>query len=99
MTRLNLNGYVVGVDLGTLEVTAASLPQLPLLRAANLSWVLLEPGVIAALQGLTWLSISNVLLTTPGVADAADQEQPALRVFLFELAKLTQLQVGAAAGA
>jgi hypothetical protein len=97
MTRLDLNGYVVGTGLGTVEVTAASLPHLPLLRAANLSWVLLEPGVIAALKGLTWLSISNVLLTTPGVADAADQEQPALRAFLLELAKLTQLQVGTAA--
>jgi hypothetical protein len=96
--RLDLQGYDVHVGLGDLSMTTASLPRLPSLRAAHLAWLKLEPGVMGSWKGLTQLSMSNVLLTTPGVGPATGQHQPsALRAFLVELAKLTQLQVGGGA--
>jgi hypothetical protein len=49
LTRLKLRGVEEdqGSSLGFLRVTASALPQLPLLRAAELDWVELGPGVLA----------------------------------------------------
>jgi hypothetical protein len=67
LTRLQLAGCEEDRDIGgCLRLTSAALPQLPLLRAAQLIWVELDPGVLSHWSRYVFSNDTSMVLCSSG---------------------------------